>query len=568
MNFALIYLIVMFIISAVNVVIFSFVFKKQKNNFIFYIFLCILATNLGHLLIGLSSSLEEVIIANKLNYIGASFIPMFMFFAMLHICHYKINMGVQLCLIALNFTVCVLAMTVGNTNWYYSSIEFYTQYGIGTYRAEYGWGHNLLNFMLIFYVVADFIAIAYAAYRRSIVSLKNIAAMTTIGITSISSLFISRFLENDTLVMPLVYVLDQLILMYICANIKWYDISTLILETLEGNNNSNAYISFVNKGLYMGCNKVAQDMFPELSKFRIDAPLPAKSNLSSIFYPMINSLRKTSKSIQKEFSYFDRHYKSFAKILRVWPSKNLYLFRIQDDSNTWLHIDKLKHDNELLKTTISTHYHNMQSMQEQIMIAISNIVESRDNNTGGHLKRTSNIVKILATKLKQSNTFGLDNKFLDNVILAAPMHDIGKIAISDEILKKTGRYTNEEFEEMKTHALKGASIVTNLLIGIRDNEFITIAKNIAHYHHERWTGKGYPEGLIGLNIPFEARIMAIADVYDALVSKRSYKEIVTFPEAERIIIDGMGTLFDPNLKETFMSCINELRNYYIRISNE
>ena len=128
------------------------------------------------------------------------------------------------------------------------------------------------------------------------------------------------------------------------------------------------------------------------------------------------------------------------------------------------------------------------------------------------------------------------------------MHDLGKIAIDDSILRKPGRFTPEEFEVMKTHSAEGARIVSDILKDTDDEEFRKIAVNVAHYHHERVDGSGYPDGLKGDEIPLEARIMAIADVYDALVSKRVYKESYSFEKADRIIIEGMGTQFDPSLQ--------------------
>ena len=142
------------------------------------------------------------------------------------------------------------------------------------------------------------------------------------------------------------------------------------------------------------------------------------------------------------------------------------------------------------------------------------------------------------------------------------MHDLGKIAVDDAILRKPGRFTPEEFEEMKKHAKEGARIVHEILKDTDDQDFRILAENVAHYHHERWDGSGYPEGIKGEEIPFEARIMAIADVYDALVSKRVYKESMSFEEADKIIMDGMGTHFDPQLKEIYIAARPKLEAYY------
>ena len=142
------------------------------------------------------------------------------------------------------------------------------------------------------------------------------------------------------------------------------------------------------------------------------------------------------------------------------------------------------------------------------------------------------------------------------------MHDLGKIAVDDAILRNPNRFTPEEYEVMKKHAAEGARIVHEILKDTDDKAFHHLAENVAHYHHERWDGSGYPEGLKGEEIPLEARIMAIADVYDALVSKRVYKERMSFEEADRIISEGMGTHFDPQLKECYEKARPRLEEYY------
>ena len=145
------------------------------------------------------------------------------------------------------------------------------------------------------------------------------------------------------------------------------------------------------------------------------------------------------------------------------------------------------------------------------------------------------------------------------------MHELGKIAIDDVILRKPGKYTPEEFAQMKKHAAEGARIVGNILQGVEDDGFVRIAKNVANYHHEKWNGQGYPEGLSGENIPIEARIMALADVFDALVSKRCYKEAFSYEKAFRIIEESLGQHFDPDLGKIFIECRPELEEIYNQV---
>ena len=199
------------------------------------------------------------------------------------------------------------------------------------------------------------------------------------------------------------------------------------------------------------------------------------------------------------------------------------------------------------------------------VLGMAAMIEGRDNSTGGHIRRTSDVVKILLDEIEKDTSddgIKLSKRFCHNLIKAAPMHDLGKIAVDDAILRKPGIYNSEEYEIMKIHAAEGARIVREILKETDDKEFKIIAENVAHYHHERWDGSGYPEGLKGEEIPIEARIMAVADVYDALVSKRFYKEKLSFEEADKIILEGMGQHFDKRLEKYYVAARPKLEEYY------
>ena len=205
-------------------------------------------------------------------------------------------------------------------------------------------------------------------------------------------------------------------------------------------------------------------------------------------------------------------------------------------------------------------------IQENLNLTITRMaimVESRDNSTGGHIKRTSDCVRIFVDGLKRNPEYArISDNFYNAVIKAAPMHDLGKIAVKDSILTKNGRFTDEEYEQMKMHSAEGARIVAAILAEEEDEQFKNIAVNVAHYHHEKWNGAGYPEKISGEAIPLEARIMALADVFDALVSKRCYKESMSYEDSFKIIEESLGSHFDPVLGAEFLKCRNELEALY------
>lgn len=193
------------------------------------------------------------------------------------------------------------------------------------------------------------------------------------------------------------------------------------------------------------------------------------------------------------------------------------------------------------------------SLVDSVVLGLATVVESRDNSTGGHIRRTSECVKTFMEALADDPDYDFDRRFVFSVIKAAPMHDLGKLAVPDAILQKKGRFTPEEYEQMKGHSRAGAKLVYEVLSEIPDAAYLKLAVNVAHYHHEKWDGSGYPAHLSGEQIPMEARIMALADVFDALVSKRCYKESYSYDRAFSIIEESLGTHFDPKLGAKFVA---------------
>ncbi|MCM1569802.1 MAG: HD-GYP domain-containing protein [Roseburia sp.] len=205
----------------------------------------------------------------------------------------------------------------------------------------------------------------------------------------------------------------------------------------------------------------------------------------------------------------------------------------------------------------SFYHERVSCMQSGMITFMAEVVENRDDNTGGHIRRTAEYVERIAKELKRQGIYSdiLTDRYLNDMVVAAPLHDIGKIHIPDAVLNKPGKLTEEEFEIMKTHTTAGEKLLARAKEELGESGYLNTAVEMAAYHHEWWNGKGYPYGISGEEIPLCARIMAVADVFDALTSKRCYKNAMPLEKAYAIIREESGTHFDPAVVEAFFSAM-------------
>lgn len=217
--------------------------------------------------------------------------------------------------------------------------------------------------------------------------------------------------------------------------------------------------------------------------------------------------------------------------------------------------DELAKQNEILEERVIERTQQLEELQDVIMVAMGALAESRDPETGNHIRRTQRYVKLLAIQLKHHPRFRdfLIPERITALYKSSPLHDIGKVGVPDHILLKPGKLTEEEFNEMKLHTVYGRDAIVAAAGTIsKGDDFLILAKEMAYSHQEKWDGSGYPEGLAGENIPISARLMALADVYDALISRRIYKPPFPHKKAVEIITNGRGSHFDPDIVDAFL----------------
>ena len=232
--------------------------------------------------------------------------------------------------------------------------------------------------------------------------------------------------------------------------------------------------------------------------------------------------------------------------------------------------DLLTHHNHYLEQEVARRTRQVAELQDVTIRAMASLAETRDNETGNHIRRTQHYVEALARQLQNHPRFAeeLTNDAIEMIFKSAPLHDIGKVGIPDRILLKPGALTPEEFEVMKTHTTLGLeAILAAERETTQDNPFFRYAKEITYSHQEKWDGSGYPQGLVGNTIPLSARLMAVADVYDALISVRVYKPAFSHEQAVQIIEEGRGSHFDPDMVDAFMTLSEEFRRIALQFAD-
>ncbi len=229
----------------------------------------------------------------------------------------------------------------------------------------------------------------------------------------------------------------------------------------------------------------------------------------------------------------------------------------------------LKRHQDHLEELVRQRTRELELTQEATIESMAALAEYRDPETGGHIKRTKNYVKVLAEKMKDHPKFEafLDNETIELLYKSAPLHDIGKIAIEDSILLKQGKLTEEEFEAMKKHTIYGRDAIRAAVKKLGRDSFLRYAEDIAYTHQEKWDGSGYPQGLKNGEIPIPGRLMALADVYDALISKRVYKSPFTHSKAVSIIKEGKGSHFDPDMVDAFLDIEEDFRQIALEFAD-
>ncbi len=548
--------------------IYFYIWDKHYNVNIGLIFNFIPIACLGHFMYSVSRDAGEAITAQKISYLGGSFLQLFILLSLLNLCQIEVKRWVRSVMYAICTMSFTLALTIGHNDNFYRNVSYGIVDGDVVLSREYGWMHTVYYAVVLGFFLVGFAVICYSWVKKRQVPRTIIFLLVFPYITVLVSYFLGRKLGSTLDFMPLGYLLAQITYLIISARMNLYDIAGTVVDSMVRESDI-AYISFDFGYRYLGSDDTARRLMPELEVFAVDDEVSKYPEGKKIKH-YLDSFRENQENGNFVFTYHsedgdpekDRIYNVNVNYLYGGRRKRGYLITFTDDTADRKYIQLLDKFNDELQSEVEEKTQHIWEMHDHLILSLAMMVESRDNSTGGHIMRTSEGVRILVDEICKEGKIELSDSFCSDVIKAAPMHDLGKIAVDDAVLRKPGRFTEEEYEKMKRHAAEGARVIHEILLKTDDNSFKRVAENMAHFHHERWDGSGYPEKLSGEQIPLEARIMAIADVYDALVSKRVYKEAYDFEKADAIIMEGMGTQFDPSLRVAYENARPRLEEYY------
>ena len=598
-----IYYMAAFVLSLMLTTFYVFVWHRRYEVNITALFLLIPVMNFAYLELFNEPNLQIVLFGLKIVYLGGCFFPWFISLCILDLCGIQLGYRIRFA----SFTLCAViycsVLTIGEKgSWFYKSIEVVQKNGVWIPVKEYGFMHDVLYVALALFCGFSIGALIYTWRKKKQVSRQVLDMLFYPHMISVLGYLAKPLLPTGMELLPLCYVYAQLIYLVIVRRMELYHVSDMAIESMVRSGDTG-FISLDFKYHYLGSNETARHILPALENIAVDNTIIGVESLEDNLlnwlawfkdnentgpkYYCVQPEKEQAK--EKEDSGDEEKeeasdaaeendetkpapeeeiYRVQVRYLHDGTKKCGYQIILTNDTQNQKYIRLLTQYRAQLQDEVAMKTASIIRMHDNLIMSMAAMVESRDNSTGGHIKRTSVCVRILIDEILKLGTPVLTEEFCRNIIKAAPMHDLGKIAVDDAILRKPGRFEPEEYEKMKAHAAEGARIVHEILKDTDDKAFHHLAENVAHYHHERWDGSGYPDGLKGEEIPLEARIMAIADVYDALVSKRVYKESMSFEEADRIISEGMGTHFDPQLRECYEKARPRLEAFYRKESLE
>lgn len=513
-------------------------YNCKEQMYLLMSLICVLINLLGYLMEMLSQNMGMAIASTKVSYLGKCFLGWFMFMFIVKFCEYRVPKPFARTLLYIHLLIFIIIFTCDRHNLYYRDIKFSTEV-FPHIETTNGIVYYINMVLMMFYALAipyicfnTYKKLRYYKDRIEYFILGCIGILQCIGI----AIYLTGIFKPYDITY-LSFFVSIILLAILVYRYRTFDMVDYAKHSIVEELNQPVIVFNVNlRVLYT--NNIAKKIFPDVAAYSVYS---------------LDILKKYLMAVKENYLKDGRYYEP--SLSTIYDRKKIsgYILVFTDITE---HIKK----NVELVEKVEKQNTELEIIQKKIIISFANMIELRDDVTGHHVKRTSAYVKILVEKLMQKGVYSniLTKEYAEEVIQAAPLHDIGKIAIDDSILKKPGKLTSEEFQKIKEHSAIGGHMLEEILQEVDSNDYLTIAKDMAYYHHERWDGTGYPLGLKGENIPLCARIMAVADVFDALTSKRTYKEAMSYDLAFEVIRESSGSHFDPLLVDVFLEAKEEI----------
>lgn len=534
--------------------------NKRVDTTLMMAVILICSNCFGRFLQSVAQSLETAIVANCFIYAGACYIPFLMLCFLTELCEFKMPKWCQYGLAVYSTVVYGCALTVGHTSLYYRYVELVITRGYSYLVKEYGPAHSLFVAMMILYggLMAFYIIYTLRNWRK--IAVRTAITISFLGFVVFFMYILEQILKPKVSFLSVGYLAGIIFLIGYYKRLKLYDMSSNIAIAIE-EHNENAYLVLDDNYCFVDANQLMRTLYPEIEAWQVDKAVPDSD--SELYREVIVPLQKQNIKNEsgKYVSVNDRYYEIETRKIPCGKKNRFgYLIEFSDRTLEKKYYNAMEAYNEKLQEEVEkqTAELRMQEMKTknlflQTVAALSEAVDAKDRYTSGHSRRVAEYARMIAERMGKSP---LEQ---EEIFQAGLLHDVGKIRVPAEIINKPGRLTDEEFALIKIHPVTGYHILHE----VSEETLIAIS---AKYHHERYDGKGYPNGLVGEKIPEIARILGVADSYDAMTSNRSYRDALPQDVVREEIEKGKGTQFDPQIADIMLQMIDEDTNYKMRQS--
>lgn len=531
--------------------------NKKVDSMILTAVILLMMNCLGRYMLATAECLSMALTANKIIYLGACFLPLMTVIILARLCEIKLNKVVVCLLTAGSSVVMCGALSIGKSEIYYKHAELIHGDGYNYLVKTYGPLHTLYLVMSVIYMVIMAGFVVYAIRKRRDIPTRTVITISGIGLVVFGIYLIERLVGSNISFLSIGYLIGVAFVIKFFERINMYDMSANISNSIERMNNYG-YLAFDDKYRYVNANPFIKELFPEIETWLVDEEVPVSD---TYFYKVVVQYLKEWKgdeNVNRIINIGESYYKVGIRYLTRGKKNVGYLLEFVDCTMEKRYYDTVEEYGETMERDVTEKTRELREQQKKIkelflqtVTALSEAVDAKDRYTSGHSKRVAMYSRMIAERLGKS----IEEQ--EEIYRAGLLHDVGKIRIPVEIINKAGKLTDEEFDIIRIHPITGYHI----LRGISGDNYIAIA---AKYHHERYDGKGYPNGLEGEEIPEVARILGVADTYDAMTSNRSYRDALPQEVARNEIEKGRGTQFDPVIADIMLQMIEEDTEYRMR----